>query len=97
MKLEKGTPGFGILCGVILALLGALVMIIGFWKALILALLFAVGFFLGSVGDKQGFIKKTANRIIPAKDDTPINIRQEITREQEQYTAAPKAMKEDGE
>ena len=39
MKLEKGTPGFGILCGVILALLGALVMIIGFWKALILALL----------------------------------------------------------
>ena len=79
MKLEKGTPGFGILCGVILALL------------------FAVGFFLGSVADKQGFIKKTANRIIPAKDDTPINIRQEITREQEQYTAAPKAMKEDGE
>ena len=94
---HRGSPVFGLFLGLLLALLGALVMTIGFWKTLILALLFAVGFFLGSVADKQGFIKKTANRIIPAKDDTPINIRQEITREQEQYTAAPKAMKADGE
>ena len=86
MKIEKGTPGFGILLGIILAGLGALVMLIGFWKTLVLAVLFAVGFFLGSVDNKGAFLKDTANRIIPAKNDKPIDIKQEITREQEQFT-----------
>jgi len=87
MKIEKGTPGFGIILGLILAGLGALVMIIGFWKTLVLALLFAVGFFFGSVENKSSFFKDTANRIIPAKDTKPIDIKQEIAKEQEQYAA----------
>ena len=85
MKIEKGTTGFGILLGFILAGLGALVMLIGFWKTLVLALLFAVGFFFGSVENKSAFLKDTANRIIPAKETKPIDIKQEIAKEQEQY------------
>ena len=89
MRIEKGTPGFGILIGLILAGMGALVMWIGFWRALILIALFGVGYFLGSVDNKEAFLKETANRIIPAKDDKPIDIKQEIAREQqEQFTAS---------
>ncbi len=95
MKFEKGTAGFGIVCGLIFAALGALVMIIGFWRTLVLAVLFGVGYFLGSVNNKQEFIRETANRIIPARDDKPIDIKQEITREQEQFEASEK--EKDGE
>ena len=88
MKIEKGTPGFGILLGVILAALGALVMIIGFWRTLILAALFGVGYFLGSVDNKSAFLKDTANRVIPSREEKPINIKQEIAKSQEQYASA---------
>ena len=88
MKIEKGTPGFGIILGLILAGLGVLVMTIGFWKTLVLAALFGIGFFLGSVDNKGAFLKDTANRIIPAKEQKPIDIKQEIARSQEQYVSA---------
>ena len=43
MKLKKGTPVFGLILGAALVALGALVMLIGFWKTLALGALFAVG------------------------------------------------------
>ena len=39
---HRGSPVFGLFLGLLLALLGALVMTIGFWKTLILALLYGV-------------------------------------------------------
>jgi len=84
MNFKKGTPGFGMMLGLIFAGLGALVMAIGFWKALLLAALFALGYFLGSVDDKGAFFRNTANRIIPEKNSQAIDLKSEILREQEQ-------------
>ena len=87
MRMEKGTPGFGIVLGLILAGCGALVMWIGFWKALVLFALFVIGYFLGSVENKGAFLKDTANRLIPNRDEKTIDFRKEITQEQEKYAA----------
>ena len=53
MKLKKGTPLFGLVLGSVLTLLGILVMLIGFWKTLILCVLFGLGYFLGTVENKR--------------------------------------------
>jgi len=101
-KLKMGTPAMGIVVGLGLVGLAALVMLIGFWKTLLLALLFAIGFFIGTVDNKQEFIKNTANKIIPAKDAKVIDIKSEISRDQdERQSEAPQIQtndnKEDGE
>ncbi len=87
-NFKKGTPAFGIILGLCLAAAGALVMIIGFWRVLILAVLFALGYFLGTVENKEAFLKDTANKIIPKKDDTVIDLKSEISREQQQKVPA---------
>ncbi len=83
MKFEKGTPGFGLMLGVLFALAGVLIMSIGFWKTVVLALLFAAGYFIGAVSDKQGFAKNVANKVIPEKKNNTIDIRETLTREQQ--------------
>ena len=88
MNLKKGTPAFGLVLGGILVVLGALVMLIGFWKTLILCLLFALGYFLGSVDNKRDFLKSTANRLIPDKEVKVIDLKSELKKEQEMYQAA---------
>lgn len=79
---KRGTPAFGLLLGTVMTALGALIMWIGFWKALVLVLLFAAGYFLGSVGDVTGFVKGTVGKVVPEKKEQTINFRQEIEREQ---------------
>ena len=102
-KLKIGTPAMGIAIGAVLAGAGVLVMLIGFWKTLLLLVLFAVGYFIGTVENKQEFIKGAANRIIPAKEAKVIDIKSEIAREPDGRTAAAEAVNdvnennEDGE
>lgn len=88
MNLKKGTPACGLMTGAVLAALGALVMLIGFWKTLILALLFAVGYFLGAVEKKRDFLKNTANKVIPDKEVKLIDFKKEVRRDQEMSQAA---------
>ena len=88
MNLKKGTPAFGLVFGAALVLLGALVMLIGFWKTLILCVLFAVGYFLGPVENKREFMKNTANRLIPDREIKVIDLKSELKREQEMMQAA---------
>ena len=86
MNLKKGTPACGLILGTILVVLGALVMWIGFWKTLLLALLFALGYFLGAIDKKKEFLKNTANRLIPEKEIKEIKVidlKSELKREQE--------------
>ena len=83
MNLKKGTPLCGIVCGAALVLLGALVMLIGFWRTLILCLLFGAGYFFGTVENKREFMKTTANRLIPDKEVRVIDLKRELKREQE--------------
>lgn len=88
MNLKKGTPACGLILGIILAALGALVMWIGFWKTLVLALLFALGYFLGAVDKKREFLKNTANKLIPEKEIKVIDFKKEVKKEQEMSQAA---------
>ena len=88
MKLKKGTPACGLVWGAILTVLGALVMLIGFWKTLVLALLFALGNFLGAIDKKKEFLKNTANRLIPDTEVKVIDLKSELLREQELSQAA---------
>ena len=88
MNLKKGTPAFGLVFGGALVVLGALVMLIGFWKTLALCLLFAVGYFLGTVENKREFMKNAANRLIPDKEVKVIDLKSELKREQEMNQAA---------
>ena len=88
MKLKKGTPLFGLVLGGALTLAGALVMLIGFWKTLILFLLFGLGYFLGTVENKKDFLKNTANRLIPDREVKVIDLKSELIREQEMSQAA---------
>ena len=88
MKLKKGTPVFGLILGAALVVLGALVMLIGFWKTLALCALFAVGYFFGTVENKREFMKNTANKLIPNKEVKVIDLKSELKREQEMMQAA---------
>lgn len=87
MNLKKGTPLFGLVLGAALVALGALVMLIGFWKTIALCALFAVGYFLGTVENKREFMKNTANRLIPDKEVKVIDLKSELKREQEMIQA----------
>ena len=95
-KLKMGTPAMGLAIGAALVAFAVLIMVIGFWKALVLLLLFAIGYFIGTVENKQDFIRDTANKIIPAKEAKVIDIKSEIAREQEEKPVQEeKPMQED--
>ncbi len=79
---KKGTPAFGLFLGVLFLLIGVLIMSIGFWKTLLLAVLFCAGYFLGAVNNKTGFIKETMNKIVPEKEEKTIDFRKEVEKEQ---------------
>ena len=97
MNMKRGTPIYGIVIGAALVALGALVMLIGFWKTLILAVLFAVGYFLGTVENKSEFMKNAANKLIPDKEAKVIDFKTELAREQEQaQNTAEEAVKAEG-
>ena len=88
MEFKRGTSGFGILIGAALVALGALVMLIGFWKTLALCVLFGVGYFIGTVENKGEFMKNAANKLIPDKEAKVIDLKSELAREQEASQAS---------
>ncbi len=101
-SFHRGTPSFGLFLGFTLAVLGLLVMTVGFWKTLILGLLFFLGYFLGAVEDKSQFAKDALNRVIPEKKEENIDFRAELSKEQEamyaeMQRASGKGKEEDGE
>lgn len=97
-EFKRGTPVFGLLTGAVFTACGALIMWIGFWRTLVLALLFAVGYFLGGVGDKTGFVKGTVGKVMPEKEEKTINFRREIEKDQKAlYTEGTENTQENGE
>jgi len=83
MKFKRGTPTFGIVLGIIFMAAGLLWIRFGFWKTVLLLALFAVGYFIGAVDNKTQMLKDTVNRIVPDKKPVPIDVRETVTREQE--------------
>ena len=52
-------------------------------ERIIEAVLFAAGYFIGAVENKTQALKDVVNRAIPDKKPTPIDVRETVTREQE--------------
>ena len=104
-KPKMGTPMMGVAVGAALVAIAVLIMLIGFWKALLLLVLFGIGYFVGTVENKQECIKEAANRIIPAKEAKVIDLKSEIARDLENRQAGAEIQteaettdnKEDGE
>lgn len=65
--ITRGTPACGAFCGVIGIVVAVLLLTIGFWKMLLVALLCGLGVFLGAVKDKSAFCKKVINKLFPPK------------------------------
>ena len=86
-KLKFGETNTGLILGGILVALGALVMLFGFWRILILVCLFGVGYFIGTLEKPGEFVREKANKIIPDKRAQPINLKEEIAREQAEIIA----------
>ena len=82
-NFKMGTAGMGIFLGIVLAGSAALIMAIGFWRAILLIALFGIGFFVGTMEVKGNILKNVVNRLVPGKKEaTVINYRAEIEKEQ---------------
>ncbi len=55
---EPGTPQAAIFYGTVGLIVALLLLLIGFWKTLLVVVCCLVGCFLGAVKDKAGFIRK---------------------------------------
>lgn len=62
-----GTPECAIFCCVAGVCLGLLLLTVGFWNALWIALLGAVGAFVGGAKGKKQVVKNLLNKVIPDK------------------------------
>ena len=62
-----GTPACGAFCGVIGIVVAVLLLTIGFWETVLVALMCALGVFLGAVKDKSAFCKRVINKLFPPK------------------------------
>lgn len=68
-KWKIGTPQCGIAFGVIGALIALMLLFLGFWSTVFVALFFAAGYFIGSSRDKAESVRKTINKIFPPKSE----------------------------
>lgn len=66
---KTGTAECALLCGGVAMALALLVMLLGFWKTLLVLLITAIGVFIGGVKDKRALVKRLADRFFPAKTD----------------------------
>ena len=66
-----GTPECAIFSAAAAMVLALLFLTVGFWNALLVALLMALGAFLGGVGDKRQWLKNVINRLFPARTVVP--------------------------
>ena len=62
-----GTPECAIFCCVAGVCLGLLLLTVGFWNALWIALLGAIGAFVGGAKGKKQVVKNLLNKVIPDK------------------------------
>ena len=97
MNLKKGTPGYGILLGTAFMVCGVLLLTIGFWKTVLLAVLFAIGYFCGTVENKGEFLREKANQLIPQKEKKVIDFRTELVKEQEEQMARSETVQHEDE
>lgn len=60
---RPGTTACAVLCSILGIVVALSLLLIGFWKTLLLSVCFGVGWFLGAVKDKAAFFKRWINRL----------------------------------
>ncbi len=68
-SFQIGTPKCGVICALLGAAVALMLLYMGFWRTLFVALLAAVGYFLGATENKAGLIKSLINRLFPPKSE----------------------------
>lgn len=63
--VTPGTPQCAVFYGIVGIILALFLIFLGFWKTLFVALLCAAGIFTGGVKEKDAFIKKIFNKLLP--------------------------------
>ncbi len=81
-RFERGTDEFALALGLVFAGCGALVLWIGFWKTLLLAVLFIIGYLIGGKKDLGILAKNAVDKIVPQKSEETVNFRAEIEKRQ---------------
>lgn len=66
---QIGTPQCGILLGLVGVVVAFMLLFLGFWRTLFVALLFGVGYFLGASQDKGEALKALINKLFPPKNE----------------------------
>lgn len=66
--LKWGTPSCGVVCAILGAIAGVMVVTMGLWKTVLVAVFTFIGAFLGGVKNKPAAIKRFLNRILPSND-----------------------------
>lgn len=64
-----GTPACGLATGVLGVVLAFLLLFLGFWRTLMVALFFGAGYLLGANTNKTTAIKHWINKIFPPKGE----------------------------
>jgi len=67
--LQIGTAQCGLLIGAAGAAIAFMLIFLGFFKTLLVAALFALGYWIGARSNKTTFIKNTINRLFPPKGE----------------------------
>ena len=68
-KWKIGTPQCGIICGAIGALIALMLLFLGFWRTVFVAVLFGLGYFIGSSKDKAESVKRVINKAFPPRNE----------------------------
>ena len=68
-KFQMGTPECGLAMGILGVVIALLILFLGFWRTAFVALLFALGYFVGAVPNKGEAVKNAVNKIFPPKDE----------------------------
>lgn len=71
--LHVGTPECAVFAGVLAMVLAVLILCVGLWKTLLVAVFVAIGLFIGGVPDKKNKLKNLLNRLFPAKGSSTVN------------------------
>ncbi|MDD3334147.1 MAG: DUF2273 domain-containing protein [Eubacteriales bacterium] len=68
-SFKIGTKTCGYLFGGIGAAIALCLILFGFWQTILIALLFAVGYFIGSCNHKVELLKGIINKVAPPKGE----------------------------
>ncbi len=69
--LKVGTPQCALFCGFLGLVLAVLLLTIGFWRTLMLAVFMLLGAFIGGVKDKRAFVQEKLSALVPSGEKKP--------------------------